>query len=317
LSRRIDPTKPVRPSAVRGDTTEPVPEVQSPLGQFFEGQPFSSSSSEEAAPEVKPAPGFHRPSNLHNEPVDPEDPQKTTARVEKWLHLLPRRPSKPLSEKVAREALRGIPFHAKKKPHPCPQNVLRRPAGQTNGPPRSHAGRSRRRNYQGNAPRNDHGAPSADRTWGVIYAAVSPRIPPAMLTPGPRVDLNRPYIHQVLAHPDVNYAVPHAPYPNFFPLPGTHGSYHDYHMQYPPLGYYGSGPPLHGGYQAQYSPSDNFTPLLQGYDSFCSWQAHLPVDKSSHAPFQVAPSAYEDGAHDNHLRMDANDFVQGADGHGV
>jgi hypothetical protein len=317
LFRRIDPTKPVWPSAVRGDTMEPVPEVQSPLGQFSEGQSIPSSSSEEAGPEVKLAPVFHRPSNLHNEPVRPEDLKATTARVEKWLHMLPRRPSQPPSEEVVREALTGIPFHAKKKLHLCSQNVLRRPAGQINGPPRSHAGHPRRRNHQGNAPRNDHGAPRVDRPWGVVHAAMSPLMPPASLTPVSRVNLNLPYIYQVLAHPGSSYAVPHAQYPNFAQSPGTDGSYHGSHMRYPVPGYYGPSTHLHGGYQMQYAAPGNLAPVPQGYGSFYPPQAYLPVDESSHAPFQVVPSVYEPGAHDNHLRMDANDFVQGANGHGV
>jgi hypothetical protein len=131
--------------------------------------------------------------------------------------MLPRRPSHPPSEEVVREALRGIPFHAKKKLHLCPQNVLRRPAGQINGPPRSHAARPRRRNHQGNAPCNDHGAPSVDRPWGVVHAAMSPLMP---LTPVSRVNLNLPCIYQVLAHPGSSYAVSHAQYPNLAQSPG-------------------------------------------------------------------------------------------------
>jgi hypothetical protein len=90
-----------------------------------------------------------------------------------------------------------------------------------------------------------------------------------------------------------------------------------FRMQYPPLGSYAPVPQAYGGYQARYPPPATFAPVQQGHGGFYPAQAYLHPGENSGEPAQGATPAYEPGANDSHLRMGANDFVQGANGHDV
>jgi hypothetical protein len=326
LSRRPDPSKQGKPPY----------EVQN-CDSTRQAAPETSSSSEEEAAEGKPS---HRPSNLHNETIDPEDPQETVARVGKWLHVLPRRPDHPPSEEVVRNAMKRITLHTKPNPRPGPVNASKGPVNHANGPPHFHAGRRRRHPQgemaqgQGYAPRNGYGgpAPVTYQSWGIAPLAMPHTMPPAMPPQGSLGYMSDPYNNQALPQHSGGYPVSYPPYGSFappfpqenggYPMPYSPQGYHapppqvqgGYHMAYAGLGNFATAPQVEGRYEMPNASSSNLSPVVSGNDSHHSPPADTTANESSFAHLQMTAPVFQPGAGAHHCD-DANEFDQGTNGH--